>query len=70
MCLGAFYTSIYNIHLGFIKIEIKIGKEEVRTKSAEKTSSPRQSGSPRQSIPSPRRSRHWPEDRSRVRLGK
>ena len=44
MCFKAFYTSIYNIHLGFIKIERKTGREEVRTKFAKKTSSPRQRG--------------------------
>ena len=47
MCFRASYTSIYNIHLGFIKIESKIGREEARAKSAKKTGSP----SPRRSIP-------------------
>ena len=51
MCFRVFYTSIYNIRLGFIKIEIKTGKEEARTKLAKKTSSLRRS------IPLPRRSR-------------
>ena len=37
MCLRAFYTSIYNIRLGFIKIESIIGKEEARIKFAKKT---------------------------------
>ena len=64
-----FYTSIYNICLGFIKIEKQIGKEEVKTKFVKKTGSPRRSGFPRRSIPSLRRSRQWLEDRSQVRLG-
>ena len=64
MCFKAFYTSIYNTRLGFIKIERKIGREEARTKYAKKI------GLPRRSIPYPRRSRQWLEDRSRVRLGK
>ena len=59
MCFRAFYTSIYNIRLGFIKIEIKTCREEARTKPA---NSLRRSGLPR-------RSRQWPEDKSRVRVG-
>ena len=55
--------SIYNICFGFIKIESKTGREGARTKSAKKI------GSPRRSIPLPRRSRQWLEDRSRVRFG-
>ena len=39
MCFKAFYTSIYNIRLGFIKIESKTGKEDARTKSAKKMGS-------------------------------
>ena len=62
MCFRDFYTSIYNIRLGFTKIESKTCIEEARTKSAKKTGSPRQSGSPRRSIPSPRRSRQGSED--------
>ena len=61
----AFYTSIYNIRLGFIKIESKIGREEARSKPAKKTGSPRRSGSPRRGIPSPRRGRQ----RSKEGLG-
>ena len=41
MHFRAFYTSIYNIRLGFIKIESKTGGEEARTKSAKKMGSPR-----------------------------
>ena len=55
MCFSAFYSSIYNIHLGFIKIENKTGREEARTKSAKKM------GLPRQIIPLPRRSRQGSE---------
>ena len=55
-----FYTSIYNICLGFIKIERKTGREVARTKFTKKTGLPRQSGSPRQSIPSPRQSKQGP----------
>ena len=44
MCFRAFYTNIYNIRLGFIKIESKIGREEARTKLAKKTSSSRRKG--------------------------
>ena len=51
MCFKAFYTSIYNIRLGFIVIERKTDREEARTKLAKKI------GSPRQSIPSPRQSK-------------
>ena len=51
-----FYTSIYNICLGFIKIESKTDREEARAKPAKKT------GSPRRSIHVPRRSRHGSED--------
>ena len=76
MRFRAFYASIYNIHLRFIKIEIKTGREEARAKLAKKTSPPRQSkvssrrsGSPKRSIHSPRQSRQLQEDRSRVRLG-
>ena len=76
MCFRAFYTSIYNIRLGFIKIKSKTGREEARAKPAKNTGSPRISGSPRRGIPSPRRgipsprrSRQWSEDKSRVRLG-
>ena len=47
MRFRAFYTSIYNIRLGFINIESKIGREEARVKSAKKTGSLRRSGSPR-----------------------
>ena len=32
MCFRAFYTSIYNIRLSFIKIESKTGREETRKK--------------------------------------
>ena len=53
MRFRAFYTSIYNIHLGFIKIESKIGRKE----HAKKSSLLRQSGLPRRGIPSPRRTR-------------
>ena len=62
MRFTAFYTSIYNIHLGFIKIESKTGREEARAKPAKKMGSSRRSGSPRQS-------RQWQEDKSRVRVG-
>ena len=41
MRFKAFYTSIYNIRLGFIKIERKTGKKEARVKPAKKTGSPR-----------------------------
>ena len=68
MCFQAFYTSIYNIRLGFIKIESKTGREEVREKLAKKTGSLKQSGLPRRSILSPRRSRQWPEGMSQVRV--
>ena len=44
MCFRAFYTNIYNIRLGFIKIESKISREEARTKLAKKTSSSRRKG--------------------------
>ena len=47
MCFKAFYTSIYNIRLDFIKIESKTGIEEARTKPAKKTGSSKQSGLPR-----------------------
>ena len=57
MCFKAFYTSIYNIHLSFIKIERKTGREEEKTKSAKKSGSSRRSDSPRRIIPSPRQSR-------------
>ena len=40
MCFRDFYTSIYNIHLGFIKIESKTNREDARTKPAKKKSSP------------------------------
>ena len=43
MRFRVFYTSIYNFHLGFIKINSKTGREEVRTKFAKKTGSPGQS---------------------------
>ena len=43
MCFRAFYTSIYNIRLSFIKIESKTRREEARTKSAKKIGSPRRS---------------------------
>ena len=46
-----FYTIIYNICLGFIKIERKIGRKEVRAKPAKKTGLSRRSGSPRRGIP-------------------
>ena len=46
MRFRAFYTSIYNICLGFIKIESKTDIKEARAKSAKKT------GSPRRGIPS------------------
>ena len=49
MCFRAFYTSVYNIHLDFIKIESKTSKEKARAKPTKKTGSPRQSGSPRRS---------------------
>ena len=49
MRFRAFYTSIYNIRLGFIKIESK-SREEARAKLTKKTGSSRQSGSPRQII--------------------
>ena len=45
MRFRAFYTSIYNIRLGFIKIESKTGKEDAKVKPAKKTGSPRRSGS-------------------------
>ena len=56
MCFRAFYTSIYNIRLDFITIESKTGREEAITK-------------PAKNMGSTRRSRQWPEDRSRVRVG-
>ena len=56
MCFIDFYTSIYNIRLGFLKIENKTSKEEVRAKPTKKT------GSLRQSIPLPRWSRQGLED--------
>ena len=34
MHFRAFYTNIYNIRLGFIKIEKKTGREDERTKFA------------------------------------
>ena len=52
--LELFYTSIYNIRLGFINIESKIGRALARTKSAKKTVSLRRS------IPSPRRRKSGP----------
>ena len=39
MCLRTFYSSIYNICLGFIKIESKTVKEEARAKPAKKKGS-------------------------------
>ena len=57
MRFRAFYTSIYNIRLGFIKMERKIGRKEVKAKHAKKSCLLRQSGLPRQGIPSPRRTR-------------
>ena len=51
MRLRDFYTSIYNIRLGFIKIESKTGREKARTKSSKKTSLPMRG------IPLPRRSK-------------
>ena len=56
----AFYTSIYNIRLGFINIESKTGREEARIKSTKKSSSLRRSGLLRQSIRSPGQSRQRP----------
>ena len=56
-----FYTSIYNIRLGFIKIERKTCRAEARAKPAKKTGSLRRSGSPRLGIPFPRRSRQGSE---------
>ena len=69
MPFKAFYTSIYNIRLGFIKTESKLGREEARAKPAKKKGSSRRRGSPKCSFPSPKRSRQWPEDRFGVRLG-
>ena len=69
MRLRAFYTSIYNIRLGLIKIESKTGRDEVKAKLLKKMGSPMRSGLPRRGIPSPRWSRQWPEDKSRVCLG-
>ena len=62
MHFRAFYTSIYNIRLGFIKIESKTGREEARVKASKKTGSPKRCGLPRQSIPLPRRSRQGLEE--------
>ena len=44
MCFRAFYTSIYNICLDFIKIESKKSREVARTKPAKKTGSLRLGG--------------------------
>ena len=41
MCFRAFYTTIYNIHLSFIKIESKTDREEARAKLAKKMGSPK-----------------------------
>ena len=51
MRFRAFYISIYNIRLGFIKIESKTGRKEAKAKPAKKMDSPRRG------IPSLRRSR-------------
>ena len=69
MCFRDFYTSIYNIHLDFIKIESKTGREEARAKPAKKTGSSKRSGLLRKSIPLPRKRRQWPKDRSQVHVG-
>ena len=70
MRFRAFYTSIYNIRLGFIKIESKTSREKARTKYAKKTGSLTRGGSPRRSIISPSQNKQCLEDRSRVCLGR
>ena len=62
MRFRAFYTSISNIRLGFIKIERKTDREEAREKPTKKMVYSRRSGSPRRSIPSPRLSKHESEN--------
>ena len=66
MCLGDFYTSIYNIRLDFIKIESKTGREEARVNPAKKTGSPRRSSLLRRGISSPRWSRQWLDEELRL----